>query len=171
MSGIHRLLLVAAILVVLGGCYADLDWREIRAPSVGYGVLMPARTQEQSRPLVGLTGEPVMHMWSATALDTLFGFGYLERPAKHAIRLTDLGDALVRNIAGKIVSTRQMKSGDLTGLELVAVGEVGGRPAQLHARLIEDGSRIIQLAVLGPPGKIGQADLEMFLDSLRIGRF
>lgn len=170
MPGILRTLLLVC-LVVLGGCYADLDWREIRAPSFGYAVLMPARTQEQSRPLVGLAGEPVMHMWSATALDTLFGFGYLERPPTNAIHPSDLGDALVRNIAGKTMSTRQFRTGDLTGLDLVAVGVVDGRPTQLHARLIEDGRRIIQLAVVGPPGKIGPADLEMFLDSFRIGRF
>ena len=163
---VTRPLLGAALLVVLASCYADLDWREVRDRDGSFRVLLPARANEQSGPLSGVAGSPVMHLWSARASNTLFGAGYLDVRPGDRVALTDLRDALVLNIGGRIVSDRSVRSSSLQGVEFIAEGSMGNGMAILHARLLVSDNRIYQLAVLGPQGAVTTTDKETFFESL-----
>lgn len=137
----------------------------------GFSVLMPARAHVVSRPLSGIAGNPVLHLWSTTAADTVFGAGYANLSDANGLKVSviaALRDGLARNIRGKLVSERTLKAGPIDGLEFVAEGSIGDTRAILNARLLVSGARVYQLAVIGPPGAVTPADLEMFFESFRL---
>jgi hypothetical protein len=158
-----------ALSLLLGGCYAELDWRELASKEGGFSVLLPARGTETSRPLSGIAGNPVMHLWSARAADTAFGAGYANLfNADGRAAMTTLRDGLVRNFRGRIVSERNLKTGPIDSLEFVAEGSIGDAHATLNAQLLVSGARLYQLAVIGRTGAVTPADLEMFFESFRL---
>jgi hypothetical protein len=169
-GGIDTVLRLGCILlaVALCGCHAELDWREVAPHEGGFSVLLPARAHEASRPLAGFKGDPVMHLWSAKAADTLFGAGYVDFDATDARMLAAIRDALVRNIGGKIVAERAVKTGVTEGVEFVAEGSISNAPAVLHGRVLVSARRVYQLAVIGPAHSVTAADREMFLESFRL---
>jgi hypothetical protein len=154
--------------LVLCGCHAELDWREVASTEGRFSVLLPARAHEESRPLAGIEGNPVMHLWSAKAARTLFGAGYVDLDSADDRVLALIRDRLVRNISGKIAAERAVKTDSAEGIEFVAEGAIGDAQAFLHGRLLVSGMRVYQLAVIGPAGSITPADLEMFLESFRM---
>ena len=156
--------------VLIGGCYAELDWRELASREGGFSVLMPARVREESRPLSGVAGNPVMHLWSTTAASTVFGVGYADLSHPDAQALATMRDGLVRNIRGSVVSERGVKAGPLAGLEFIAQGSISDARATLNARLLmsASGARVYQLAVVGRTGAVTPADMEMFFESFRL---
>ena len=156
------------IALALCGCHAELDWREVAPKEADFSVLLPARAHEASRPLAGFKGDPVMHLWSAKAADTLFGAGYADFDAADARMLALMRDALVRNIGGKIVTERAVKTDMTEGVEFVAEGSIGDARAVLHGRVLMAGRRVYQLAVIGPVHSVSTADREMFLESFRL---
>jgi hypothetical protein len=156
------------VLSLLTGCHAELDWREFTLTDSQFSVLLPARAHEESRALAGVAGNPVMRLWSAKAADTIFGAGYVDLDRVDDSKLATLRDALVRNIRGSIVSERKVRAATLGGIEFVAEGRIGDARAQLHARLLVSGRRVYQLAAVGRAGALNAADLEMFLESMRL---
>lgn len=156
------LALLAAILVSIAGCFAELDWRELAPPEGRFVVLMPAKVHLESRPLAdGVT----MHLWSARAADSLFGVGYADYPAPDKDLLERTAQALARNIGGSVVRSRDIRLDAATGREIVAEGSAGGAPAQLDARLLLAGTRLYQVVLISPRGRLAAADVEMFLGS------
>ena len=62
----RRNLLLALSVLLLAGCYADLDWRKLASEEGRFQVLMPARSQSASRSIgAGAT----MTLWTASARD------------------------------------------------------------------------------------------------------
>jgi hypothetical protein len=160
-----------ALSLLLGGCYAELDWREVASNEGGFSVLMPARAHVASRPLSGIAGNPVLYLWSTTAAHTVFGAGYAylsDANGQKASVIASLRDGLVRNIRGKLVSEQSLKAVPMDGVEFVAEGSIGDARVILNARLLVSGARIYQLAVIGPLGAVAPADLEMFFESFRL---
>src|SRR5688572_7560896 len=86
-----------AALLVLAGCYPDLDWRELRPPDAGFVAMLPGRIVEESRPL---PAGPVLRQWSSRARQSLFAVGYADLPGPAT--LDGLRDTLVANIQGQV---------------------------------------------------------------------
>jgi hypothetical protein len=154
--------------LALCGCHAELDWREVASKEGRFSVFLPAMALEDSRPLAAVTGNPVMHLWSANAADTLFGAGYVDLDNADYRVLAVMRDGLVRNIGGKIVSERAVKTSSAEGFEFVAEGAIGDARAVLHGRFLMSGTRVYQLAVVGPAHSVTATDREMFLESFRM---
>lgn len=162
----RRLSLLLALL--LGGCYAEFDWREAVSAEGGFSVLLPARVRVESRPLSGIAGNPVMHLWSAKTADTVFGAGYADLAAVDEAALAALREGLVRNLQGKIVSERDVRAGTMAGREYIAEGSIGGAPAVLRLRLLVSGARVYQLAAIGRAGAVPPEELDMFFESFKL---
>jgi hypothetical protein len=154
--------------LLLGACYAELDWREVVSSEGGFSVLLPARVRVESRPLSGIAGNPVMHLWSAKTADTLFGAGYADLAAGDAAALANLRDGMVRNLQGKIVSDRDVRAGTIAGREFLAEGLIGGAPAAMRLRLLVSGARVYQLVAIGRAGAVTPEELDMFFESFRL---
>lgn len=164
---IAPMVLVAALL----GCFAELDWRELRSAAGGFSVLFPARPLEASRPVAGAV-EAVMHQWSCKAAGSVWAVAYLDltesarrAPAQAVIRLRD---ALLANIDGRVLAERALRLEDAAGVETRARGRSAGAEVELNVRILARGRRLYQLAVLGAPGAAGEEGLRTFFDSFRL---
>ena len=153
------------VLVTLAGCYPDLDWKELRPPEAGFRVLMPARTEASSG--TGPDGV-AQSRWGAQTRLGLFGVAWADYPDAAAAHLGPVQDSLVRN-AGGPAEAEQSRSE--AGVELrrftvrARAGDGSGR--ELHVRLIARGRRLYQLAVVGQPGALSEADLDTFFLSFQ----
>ena len=150
-------------LLLLSGCYADLDWRELKSTEGGFKVLMPARARETSGPA---TGGATLILWTTEAGGAVFGAGHADYPAGAAAQLTTSRDWLARNVRGKVTADQEAKLANLSGRAITIDGfAADGTPRVVHARLYASGQRLFELAVIAKPGAISAADLDMFFGS------
>ena len=156
-----------ALCMLLVGCSPDLDWREVHPDGGGFSVWLPARPNAQSRPLNEGGGPPVvMWQWSARARETAFAAGYVDYPERPEAET--LLSALVRNINGRVTDRRNVRAGDIPGIEIRAAGTASGSELELRLRVFPMGSRLYEAAVLGRPGDLTEADVETFFGSFKI---
>lgn len=156
--------------LVLAGCYAEFDWREVRPGDGSFTVSLPARSAYESRALAREHAGLTMHLWSAKVGDTVFAAGYVDSPVAEARLADGLRDALVKNIGGRIVEEREVRSGSLIGRETIAGGIAGDAPMELRLRLYAAGGRVYQVVALGRKGAVPAAEMENFFDSFRLAR-
>jgi len=156
--------------LALAGCYAEFDWREIRPGDGSFTVSLPGRPAYESRALAGEHAGLTMHLWSSEAGDTAFAAGYVDSPVADARLLDGLRDALVKNIGGRIVAEREVRSGGAIGRESIAGGIAGDAPIELRLRLYAAGGRVYQVAALGRKGAVPAAEMENFFDSFRLAK-
>ncbi len=154
--------------LVLAGCYAEFDWREVRPNDASFTVSLPGRPAYENRALAGEHAGLSMHLWSAKVGDTVFAAGYVDSPAADARLVDGLRDALVKNIGGRIAAEREVRSGSLIGRETIAGGIAGDAPMELRLRLYAAGGRVYQVAALGRKGAVPAAEMENFFDSFRL---
>jgi hypothetical protein len=156
-------------LLLLSGCYADLDWRELKSTEGGFKVLMPARANENTGPMGTGAGNATLTLWTAEAAGAVFGAGYADYPdtaGGAASHLATTRDGLVRNVRGKVTSEQAVRTANLHGRSLIIEGfAADGSPRVVHARLYASGRRLYELAVIARPGALTEADLEMFFSS------
>ncbi len=163
-------ILALVLTLVLSGCYADFDWREIRPVGAGFTVSLPGRSAYEGRALSGERAGLTMHLWSAKVGDTVFAAGYVDSPVADARLVDDLRDALVKNIGGRVVSEREIHSGNAIGREIIADGVAGNEPMALRLRLYAASGRVYQVAALGRKGAVPAAEMENFFDSFRMAK-
>ena len=101
-----------SLCILLAGCYPDLDWRPLTPPDARFTVLMPAKSQEDSRPIAG---GATMHMWSTKAGDTVFGAGYADYPDEARNHVSAVRDALIGKSGNKMVEDREITLHDMMG--------------------------------------------------------
>ena len=162
--------LVLVLMLALAGCYAEFDWREIRPVDAGFTVSLPGRPTYEGRALSGERAGLTMHLWSAKVGNTVFAAGYVDSPVADAQLVDGLRDALVKNIGGRIVSEREVRSGNAAGRETVADGSAGGASVELRLRLYAAGARVYQVVALGRKDAVPAAEMENFFDSFRLAR-
>ena len=160
-------------LLLLTSCYADLDWRELKSTEGGFKVLMPARAKETSGPMGTGAGSATLKLWTAEAAGAVFGAGHADYPGNAAAELAAARDGLARNVRGKVISDRDVRTTNLPGLSGRALTIEGfaadGSARVVHARLYASGRRLYELAVIAKPGALSAADLEMFFGSFSPG--
>lgn len=157
-----------AIVLLLSGCHADLDWRELRSDEGRFSVWLPARPFQESRPLSGRSEQVLMHQWSARALDTVFAVGYADFPRLEPGTAIEIRDALLANVAGKILKESAISLPGAQGRETIAAGRSGSNPLSLRLRLLVNGDRLYEIATLGKPGAVPEGDLDTFFESFRL---
>jgi hypothetical protein len=156
-------------LALLCACHADLDWRELRSDEGRFTAWLPGRFSLESRTLSAFGSTPVrMQQWSAKAKESVFAVGYADFQQLGRSTLVQLSDALVGNISGSAAARREISVSGMQGIETVASGQAGGVPVSLHVRVYARGNRLYQVAVLGRPGDVSQADMETFFGSFRL---
>ena len=146
-----------------------MDWRELRSDEGRFTAWLPGRFSLESRTLSGFAATPVpMRQWSAKAKESVFAVGYADFERIGPSTLIEMSDALVRNVSGSAAARRNVSASGMQGIETVASGRAGGVPVSLHLRVYARGSRLYQLAVLGKPDDVSQAELETFFGSFRL---
>lgn len=177
-------LVVTAALLLLSGCSARFEWRELRTPE-GAVVSLPGRPQSVTRDLLVDGQQVAMTMWSTGVGPTVFalGSGRLPAPlvADEAARdraIAYFREGLVANIGGTVTargpapsSLRLDSTRRLLASEAVeAVGPPGpdGRKSRLAARFFIVDDRFFQVVALGAEGEIPPEVLETFFTSFRL---
>ena len=170
--GLLRASLGVIALSLLGGCSPEFDWREVRHAEGRFIVQFPARWHTEVRPLAGGGN---MQLLSARAADTLFAVGWADVPvALQAQRMDEWQRALSANIganvgpdvgAAKPAGEPVLAGG---GRMIVADGRVGAIDVRLRLRLVPAGSRLYQVAVLGPRDAVPEAEWRGFFESFRV---
>ena len=163
-------ILALVLTLVLSGCYAEFDWREIRPGDGSFSISLPGRPSYESRPLAGAYAGRTMHQWSANAAGTVFAAGYVDASDPDAGLPGGLRDALVKNIGGRILEEREVRSGNAIGRETIADGTAGDTPMALRLRLYAAGARVYQVVALGRKDTVPAAEMENFFDSFRLAR-
>ena len=107
-----------------------------------------------------------MQLLSARAADTLFAVGWADVPvALQAQRMDEWQRALSANIAGQPGEVTALPGG---GRAIVADGRVGDTLVRLRLRLLGSGSRLYQVALLGPRDAVPEEEWRAFFDSFRV---
>jgi len=150
---------------LLGGCYPDLDWREVRADDGAYVVLFPAKPRAEARTLGGEHAGVLMQQSSAKVRDTLFAVNFMDFPQLDGAVASGLREALLRNINGIITAERDLEEG---ARETAADGLIGGTPARLRLREYRRGGRLYQVIVLGKRDDVSAEDLDTFFTSFKL---
>jgi hypothetical protein len=162
--------LAAAAIVVLAACSPELDWREFTSAEGRFTVMLPARPTRESRELV-LAGTKVrMQMVTAQVSGTAFGVGYADLPsaADAARTVSDIRDALTRNLGGRVISERPVDLDGATGIEFQVAGAAQGSPMRLAARVVAAGNRFYQVVVVGRAERVAGVDLTLFPGSFKL---
>lgn len=160
--------LCLSLCLLLAGCYPDLDWRPLTPPDARFTVLMPAKSQEDSRPIAdGAT----MHMWTTRAGDTVFGAGYADFADDARNHFGAVRDALIGKSGNRVAEDREITLHDMAGRALRIDAAADGKAANartVHVRLFSAGTRLYQLAVISRQDSIREEDIALYFDSFRI---
>jgi len=134
---------------------------------------MPAQPEHAQRNIVVGGFELAMSMASVRRDGMAFGAAYADIPAgsAHPAELRAAArDALVRNINGRITSSRDVAVDGAAGQEFFADGDLGSQPMRLAARVLVVDSRFYQVVVVGQRDRVVSADVDLFLGSFRLLR-
>jgi hypothetical protein len=164
--------ILAAAVLCLAACSAELDWREFASPEGRFAVLLPGRPARESRE-VTLAGAPTpMHMTSVQVAGMAFGVGYADLPpgADAARVLAEGRDALLRNIGGRVTAERPIDLDGARGIDFRADGTAQGAAMHLAARLAVGGDRYFQAVLVARAERAGEVDPTLFPGSFRLVR-
>lgn len=185
--GLPGFVFVGFLLALAAGCGPHPDWREHRAPELGFIVALPDKPQTVAREVdYGGPGGPLklpMTMVSTGVGPSLFAVGVaalppaaLAAPAELDAAVGWFREALLRNVQG-----RQTAAGTVTlavppgrkwrtAQTLRASARAGrdGAPAVLAARFVVVDDRLYQLVALGAESQLTAAVLDTFFDSFRL---
>ena len=149
--------------LLAAACSPKLDWRELRSEEGRFVAALPGKPELDERELSGRPGA-VMHLWSARAGGAVYGVGYVDQPTADPALVARTRDALVANIAGRLVEDKEIAQGSAQGREFRAEGP----DAILIARVLVSGRRLYQVAVVGRKTGIDVNGIETFFSSFRV---
>lgn len=168
--------LLAAIAILVAGCFNTLDWREFRSEDGHFSITFPGKVSHEKRILNTPVGNVTMQMDSTSAGDALFGVGYADYPRNYLTRanteliIDQVRDALVKNIGARVFSEAPLIREPMAGRSLHAEGRTGDRVLALDARLVFAEGRFYQVVVIGNagPGRISKDALDVYFNSFRV---
>jgi hypothetical protein len=160
--------LAGGLVLLLAGCYSELDWREVPSPQGRFRITLPAKAQEQTRTLGGVAGAATMTMVSAQAAQWTFGVAYADYAGGAQAQIDTQRDALLRNISGIVTSEQTETSGGINSRVIAAEGRKGDTVVVLRARFVTDGARLYQIAAVGPRGGVPETELDTFFSSFKL---
>jgi hypothetical protein len=155
-------------LLLLSGCYEELDWREWHAEDRSFVLFMPDKPKPLSREVTIGDTRLQLHMHSAEIEGMAFGVAYADVPAGASLNLVkDARDALVRNIEGRILSAKLVDVKGAKGMEFRAEGRSGETPMLMAARVLRDDKRFYQIVFVGRQDRAEDVDTAFFLESFK----
>ena len=166
-----RALVALAIALVVGGCSAELDWRELYWEDGKVKVMLPGKPSKATRDIV-LGGEKLsMQMLQTQMTGMAFGIAYAPLPPGDPGALLPLArDALLRNIEGTLLAEREVDVRGTTakGREFTGEGVVAGTPMLVAARVVAANGRFYQVVFVGRKDRAERVDLPLYLGSLTL---
>lgn len=169
---IGRQLFSLIVIALLCACAPELDWREVRVADGGFVVTFPKKPAQAERKLATPAGEVVMRMYSARVGEHVLAAAYADFAVAVTPPLIDaLRDVLAANLGGAVRNEKSIAAAGFSAREFEAAGALGtgesAQPGLLRARLLWRDKRYIQLVSLGSPGSLADADIDLFLASLK----
>jgi hypothetical protein len=166
-----RALAALAAALVLAGCSAELDWRELHWEDARLKVMLPGRPAKSTRDIV-LGGEKLAMQMLQTQLNGMaFGVAYAPLPTGDPNALLPMArDALLRNIAGTLLTEREVdiRGTAAKGREFTGEGMVAGTPMLVAARVVAANGRFYQVVFVGRKDRAERVDLPLYLGSLTL---
>ncbi len=166
-----RALAALAIALAVGGCSAELDWRELYWEDGKVKVMLPGKPSKATRDIV-LGGEKLsMQMLQTQMTGMAFGIAYAPLPPGEPGALLPLArDALLRNIEGTLLTEREVDVRGTTakGREFTGEGVVAGTPMLVAARMVAANGRFYQVVFVGRKDRAERVDLPLYLGSLTL---
>lgn len=168
--------LLAAGLLLLGGCSPTFDWREVHGTAPApYTVLLPGKPATFSRDVQLGETTTSMTMTAADIRGISFAVGTARLPdaAQAARALPAMKAALVRNINGTVRQETASQAADGARIDVEARGAQGangaGTARLLVARFISRGPIVYQVVLVGPETTISRETIETFFTSFKPG--
>jgi hypothetical protein len=166
-----RMLAVFGAALLISGCSAELDWRELHWEDGKLKVMLPGRPAKSEREVVLGGQKMAMQMLQTQKSGMAFGVAYAPLPGGDpAALLTDARDALLRNIEGQLLTEREVEVRGASGLarEFTGEGVVAGTPMLVAARVVATNGRFYQVIFVGRKDRAADVDLPLYLGSLTI---
>ena len=174
----HRRDFPSLVLVLLGGCSPEYNWREVRPTGLGYQVMFPGKPGMASREVM-VEGRPfMMNLSAAQAGGHSFSVGVLQLTndslADRERMLAVLRSQMLRNIAATELTSAPIKVPvlDLQGKTTTSVSglrveaQARAQPNRLHGVFVARGTRVYQFLVIGQNPELEQ--VQTFLESFRL---
>jgi hypothetical protein len=166
-----RALAALAAALVLAGCSAELDWRELHWEDANLKVMLPGRPAKSGRE-IALGGEKLSMQMLQTQMNGMaFGVAYSPLPPGDPNALLLLArDALLRNIDGTLLTEREVdvRGTAAMGREFTGEGTVAGTPMLVAARVVAANGRFYQVVFVGRKDRAERVDLPLYLGSLTL---
>jgi hypothetical protein len=167
----RRALAALGAVLLLAGCSAELDWRELHWEEAGLKVMLPGKPTKSEREVV-LGGDTIaLHMLQTQKSGMAFGIAYAPLPTGDSgALLTAARDALLRNIAGTLLTEREVEVRGAAGpgREFTGEGVVAGTPMVVAARVVAANGRFYEVVFVGRKDRVEDVDLPLYLGSLTL---
>jgi hypothetical protein len=169
----RRGLAAALALVCSAACSPTLDWRDFSWPEGGFGVLMPAKPSEETRAVSIGPAHLNLHLFSASAGGNAYAAGYADIPATidTAARerlLDDAQAAFARNVGAAAAPPARNQLAGFPCRQFGVTGTSKGHEIRLAGRVCATDRRFYQLVYIGPADREREADIGLFLGSLKL---
>jgi hypothetical protein len=176
------LTVASAAVLALAACSPALDWRTLNIPGGDFSVLMPGRTEPETRS-VELDGHTLtLHLHSVHIEGSAWGVAWAELPeglsAPARTRVREAALAGWGRIAGQAIEPTPVapsQADAASGLACQAIearGMSGSREVTIAARACTTGRRYYQLIAIGPADALDAGsragDNTAFLASLQL---
>lgn len=167
-----RKLLILAIPVIamlLSGCSPQFNWREFTCQDASWQALFPDKPATASR-AIDLDGmHTTMTMTAAEVDGILFAVGQAQSSDEStaSAALGAMQTALVRNIDGKVNTSKSSATPGRMTRDIDATGARNGKPTRLVAHFEAHGRSLYQVVVVGPAASVKPEHTEQFLTSFK----
>lgn len=167
-----------ALAGLLAACSPALDWRDYRSPDAPFTALFPGKPSVLTRE-IDLNGQKVqLTMTASEAEGNTFAIGtaVVASATLAEAALPAMQQALLRNINGQVSneaassasSSSPAGSHQQSSMRIDAAGSRNGRPVQLIGRFVARDTRIVQIVIMGEPGKLSREDIDTFMDGVKL---
>jgi hypothetical protein len=166
-----RVLAALAAALVLAGCSAELDWRELYWEDARLKVMLPGKPAKSARDIALGREKLSMQMLQTQMSGMAFGVAYAPLPPGDPNALLPMArDALLRNIEGTLLTEREVdvRGTAAKGREFTGEGIVAGTPMLVAARLVAANGRFYQVVFVGRKDRVERVDLPLYLGSLTL---
>ena len=170
-----RLIILAFPLAVVLACSSltSQKWETVTEGDIT--VEMPGKPKKQSQDIPSAGGKATGQMLTLDKGAEAYVLAFHEFPAAVAnlnidpkVLLKGASDGAVRNIDGKVTSTRDVSVSGHPGTELIGEGSKDGKDIEFTIRMYWAKPRLIQTLYLSEKGKGDKSNATKFLDSLKI---
>jgi hypothetical protein len=160
---------IPVVAMLLSGCSPQFNWREFTSKDASWQALFPDKPATASR-AIDLDGmHTTMTMTAAEVDGILFAVGQAQSSDEStaSAALGAMQTALVRNIDGKVTTSKSSATPGRMTRDIDATGARNGKPTRLVAHFEAHGRSLYQVVVVGPAASVKPEHTEQFLTSFK----